>query len=201
MPLPPPDAERSPLHHRRYDFHGYERSDGLWDIEGRITDTKSYDFPNAWRGTIHVGEALHDMQVRLTINRDMEVINAEASIDDSPFAICPSITPNIKRVIGLKIGIGWRAGLRKVMGRTEGCTHLVEMLGAMGTVAFQTLSSERSKQREQQPQQEEKEKSPPPLLGSCHAFAPDSEVVRQLWPDFWTGADKSAPGEEKGKEQ
>ena len=181
MPLPPPAPGRKPLHQRYYTFQGYARDDGLWDIEGQITDSKSYDFPNAWRGTIRAGEKLHDISARLTIDRQMEVRDATASIDSSPFAICPAITPNITRIIGLKIGKGWRAGLRQAMGKTAGCTHLVEMLGAMGTVAFQTLSAQRAAQKQTN------RTTPPLLLGSCHAFAPESPVVKELWPDFRAG--------------
>ena len=42
MPLPPP-VPRQSAHLREVRFEGYERDDGLWDIEGRITDVKPYD--------------------------------------------------------------------------------------------------------------------------------------------------------------
>ena len=32
------------LHFRRIDMRGYRRSDGLFEVEGRVTDRKSYDF-------------------------------------------------------------------------------------------------------------------------------------------------------------
>ena len=40
---------REAQHFRNYAFGGYRRADGLFDIEGRMTDTKSYAFPNDWR--------------------------------------------------------------------------------------------------------------------------------------------------------
>src|SRR3546814_16324152 len=45
MPLSPP-VERTCLHNRTYDFQGSQRADGLWDLEGRIVDTKTYPFAN-----------------------------------------------------------------------------------------------------------------------------------------------------------
>src|SRR3546814_11508950 len=71
MPLSPP-VERTCLHNRTYDFHGYQRADGLWDIEGRIVDTKSYPFANQDRGEIPPGEALHDMALRLPNQGDFK---------------------------------------------------------------------------------------------------------------------------------
>ena len=57
MPLDPP-AERERLHTRRYEFDGYRRADGLWDIEGHMTDTKTYTFKNDYRGEVLAGEPL-----------------------------------------------------------------------------------------------------------------------------------------------
>ncbi len=64
---------RTPLHLRNIECHGYRRSDGLFDIEGRVTDSKTYDFPNDFRGHIKAGENIHDMSLRLTLNQDLVI--------------------------------------------------------------------------------------------------------------------------------
>ncbi|WP_417455538.1 DUF2889 domain-containing protein [Kiloniella sp.] len=206
MPLSPA-TRRKNLHQRRYDFQGYEREDGQWDIEGRITDVKSYPFDNQFRGTIKAGEALHDMWIRLTVDINFVVQDIEACIDDSPYSVCPSITPNFQKVIGLKVGPGWRAAIRRAVGGTEGCTHLVEMLGAMATVTFQTLYPAMIKHQEKL--KENQESAPPEnkgqegegegkasnrlgkrpgIIDTCHAYSSDGEIVKQEWPDFYTGS-------------
>ncbi|WP_340116899.1 DUF2889 domain-containing protein [Pelagibius sp. 7325] len=183
MPLSPP-VERNCLHNRTYDFQGYQRADGLWDIEGRIVDTKTYPFANHDRGEIAPGEALHDMSIRLTIDEDFKVHDIEAVTDFSPFTLCPDITPNFKRMIGSEIRSGWTLQVRKTLGGVEGCTHLVDLLNAMATVAFQTLYPVRAaKAAKRQPGER------PGLLNTCHAFAPDSPIVKRSWPDFYTGKD------------
>jgi hypothetical protein len=45
MPLPVTDVERELRHTRRVRYEGYRRADGLWDIEGHLTDIKSHDNP------------------------------------------------------------------------------------------------------------------------------------------------------------
>ncbi len=192
MPLPPPPVERTKLHNRIYDFQGYQRADGLWDIEGRIVDTKTYAFANDFRGEILPGEALHDMWIRLTIDEDFVVHDIEAVTDDSPFAICPSAAPSLKQVIGCQIMTGWRQQVRKQIGAAEGCTHLIEMLGAMATVAFQTLYPVRAKKAGARKPGEK-----PGLLNSCYAFRSDSPVVRKSWPDFYSGPDKPLEGAQR----
>ncbi len=54
MPLSPP-APREPIHPRHVVCSGFRRADGLWDIEGHLTDVKSYDFDSRSRGTVAAG--------------------------------------------------------------------------------------------------------------------------------------------------
>ena len=97
MPLSEP-AARKLAHTRVVTCRGYGREDGLWDIEGRIVDTKPYRFQNRDRGGwIEADEALHDMSIRLTVSLDLEVIDAEAVIDASPFNYGRALRKNLKR--------------------------------------------------------------------------------------------------------
>ena len=50
MALSEPDYPREHWHTRRVECFGYRRGDGMWDIEGHIVDTKTYEFPNQSRG-------------------------------------------------------------------------------------------------------------------------------------------------------
>ncbi len=175
-------TERERLHTRKLSFNGYRRADGLWDIEGHLSDVKSYGFSNAYRGEIEPGEAVHDMWLRVTVGEDFLVQDIEAVTDAGPFQVCPDIAPNFKRMIGVRVGRGWRREVRARLGGTEGCTHLIELLGCLATVAFQTIYPTLVK------------KNPrragigrPPLLDSCHAFRSDGEVVKRLMPDHYTG--------------
>ena len=106
MPLSPP-APREHLHDRDIHCKGYAREDGLWDIEGHITDTKAYDFESDWRGEMKAGRPVHQMWVRLTIDDDMLIHTAEAVTDDGPFPICPNAAPNFDVLAGIRIGPGW----------------------------------------------------------------------------------------------
>ncbi len=189
MPLSP-SAEREHLHTRALDFRGYRRADGLFDIEGHLSDVKSYSFPNDHRGEIKAGEPIHDMWLRVTLDEDMVVRDIEAVTDSGPYGVCPAVTPNFKRMIGQRMAAGWRRAVREKVGGVEGCTHLAEMLVAMGTVAFQTLYPYLVKRRAAQPRS-----GRPPLLNTCHTFRSDGEVARKLWPDYYDGLDADAAPE------
>lgn len=189
MPLSAVDYERTPIHTRRVICNGFRRSAGLWDIEGQIVDTKSYPFENVDRGLIDVGDALHDMSLRMTVTDHYEIVAVEAVTDHSPYRICPAITPNFQRLVGLTIGPGFTRKVRQLLGGIQGCTHLVELLGPMATTAIQTiapiLSRENStKEGEPAPVTGSRPDGRPALLGTCHAYAPTSPIVARLWPEF-----------------
>ena len=67
MPLSP-SVEREPIHTRTVVCRGFRRADGLWDIEGHLTDIKSYDFESQFRGTVTSGTPVHQMWLRLTVD-------------------------------------------------------------------------------------------------------------------------------------
>lgn len=183
MPLSAP-AERTLLHLRDIELRGYEREDGLFDIEASLSDTKDYGYTNPGRGWIEPGEKLHGMWIRLTIGLDMVIRSCEAVTDHSPFDICPQATRNFANLAGLKIGPGFNKAVNERVGGVLGCTHLREVLAQVATVAYQTLNpSRRAKATEKT--QIESAKAPngrPAIIGTCLAYAPDSPVVAMRWP-------------------
>ena len=184
MPLSKP-ASRELAHTRVVTCHGHKREDGLWDIEGRIVDTKPYRFPNHDRGGwIEADEALHDMSVRLTVNLQLEVIDAEAVIDASPYNYCKCVAPIARNLIGLQIAPGWTNKSKTAMGRNKGCTHLSELLGPVATTAIQTIASEKMKR-----DRDSNNSRSSYFIDSCHSLSSDSPVVKMHWPDQYNGTD------------
>lgn len=187
-----PPVEREAQHFRNYAFGGYRRADGLFDIEGRMTDTKSYAFPNDWRQTIEAGEPLHDMLIRLTLDEEFVIRDVECVTAAGPYEICPAITPAFAALKGERIGRGWSRVLREKFGGRHGCVHHVEMLRAMATVAFQTLygwqgrrKREAGLDKEGPPSGEATAGRKPGFIDSCHALASDGDVVRTQYPQFY----------------
>lgn len=186
MPLSAP-AARERLHRRAIDIQGYQREDGLFDIEAHLTDTKDYGFPSEDRGWIERDEPLHGMWVRLTVGEDMVIRSCEAATDFSPFAMCPQAAPNFARLAGVRIGPGFNRAVKERVGGVLGCTHLREVLSQMATVAFQTLYPVRRRREIAAEAAGQASQARPPMIGTCLAYAPDSPVVRRRWPQFAEG--------------
>ena len=128
MPLSAPSV-RKPLHNREISCKGFHRSDGLWEIEGRLTDRKNYSFENETRGTVNAGDPVYDMWIRITLDDNLLIINVEAATDASPYSICPDITKNFNRLKGITIGPGWRRLVQSRLGELMAVHILLNSLG------------------------------------------------------------------------
>lgn len=194
MPLSPA-APRTHLHDRVISISGYEREDGLWDIEGHLVDTKTYGFENRWRGHVAPGTPVHQMWVRLTIDDKRTIIACEAATDHSPFEICPSITPAFAALKDIRIGPGWMRQVRALVGGRKGCTHIIEMMAQMATVAFQTMGARRHTDTAEKSGDESaapSQKRRPLFIDSCHAWAADGDTVKTFFPEFYASPASNA---------
>ncbi|MEJ1369101.1 MAG: DUF2889 domain-containing protein, partial [Candidatus Sedimenticola sp. (ex Thyasira tokunagai)] len=75
---------------------------------------------------------------------------------------------------------GWMREVRARVGRTLGCTHLVELLGPLATTAYQTMHWEQEKRDRSQ-----EGRSKPKVINTCHAMADDGPIVERQWPEFY----------------
>lgn len=181
MSLPAPAARRH-MHTRRIQCEGFEREDGLWDIEARIVDTKTYEVTEPYRGTRAAGMHVHDMELRLTLDREMVVKDIEVSTNDAPYQPCFTVAPAYKGLIGARIGAGWRKAVNENVGGTRGCTHLRELLMPAATVAFQTMGSWPKEGEVATEDKPSRAAAKPYFLDGCKAWASDGEVVARLFP-------------------
>ena len=178
MPLPPP-APRKHLHTRTIVCQGFEREDGLFDIEAQIVDQKTYDVQEPLRGHRAAGMPVHDMQVRLTLDQDKVVRDIEVTTNSAPYEPCPEVAPAYRRLIGAQVGSGWRKAVVEAVGRTKGCTHITELLMPVATVAFQTMGSWKTAA--------ENPAEKPYFIDGCHAWRSEGTVVERLYPMHYAG--------------
>jgi hypothetical protein len=184
MPLTDP-AARAPIHKRAIEINGYRRDDGLFDIEATLADTKSYVFTTVERGGIPVGDRLHGMAMRLTVDETLTIVACEAAMDDTPYRLCPEVAPNFSRLAGLRIGRGFTKAAAERVGGPEGCTHLRELLAQMATVAFQTVAPLRRASGSADVTKSRDVTSL--LIDSCYAYSAKGDLVRRRWPEFYQG--------------
>ena len=177
---------RKHLHTRTIRCEGFERDDGLWDIEARIIDTKTHSTVEPFRGAREAGAHVHDMELRLTLDREMVVKDIEVSTNEAPYNPCFTVASAYKGLVGAKIGGGWRKAVNEAVGGTKGCTHLKELLMPAATVAYQTMGSwpkAKDAQGEAKPVPMAGDPGAKPyFLDGCKAWSTHGEVVAKLYP-------------------
>jgi hypothetical protein len=179
MPLPVTDVERELRHTRRVRYEGYKRADGMWDIEAHLTDLKNHDF-HLKTGVRRAGLPVHEMWLRITIDRGMNVLAAAASSDAVPYpGGCESVAPGYGKLVGLNLRKNFRKGVVELFGGVKGCTHITEMLAGLPTAAIQTFAGEMPEEREGGAQ--------PFQLDQCQALETTGETVRQWYPKWYRG--------------
>jgi hypothetical protein len=184
MPLPKA-AARKLLHTREIRCCGYERDDGLWDIEGVITDVKSYSFETIDRGLVPAGVPIHEMHVRLTVDDDLKVVDIEASSELTPFKICPQIAGGVKKLIGARVASGWTRLVQERIGGVAGCTHIMQLiLGPLATTVYQTIYPAMAKRKRDAGIPEDNQ-SKPGWLDSCHGWSSSEDMVKERFPKFY----------------
>lgn len=180
MPLPTPQ-ERELQHTRQVTFRGYKRKDGLWDIEGEMSDKKAYFFEIEHERSWEIGEPIHDMSIRLTLDESLVVHDIAVSMDSAPHGECPKAQLTMKKMIGCSIMSGWRKSIDLNLGGIHGCTHLRELLYSMATAAIQTIPASFNVP----------EGRPPIHLGKCLAWSFEGEAIKVHYPKFVGWQDKS----------
>ena len=176
MPLSPP-RPRTARHQRRVNYQGYERDDGLWDIEGELHDSKMHDAPSFRdAGRRRAGEPIHHMWLRVTVNRQLVVQAIDVAMDTHPLKDCPQAQPALQSMVGCSMARGWRQAIQKNLGGVASCTHLRELLFNLATAAFQSVPAVFSSANEDEP---------PRHLGQCTGWDFHGNGVKEYFPQFY----------------
>jgi hypothetical protein len=177
MPLSPP-APRTAQHIRRVNYHGYQREDGLWDIEGELHDSKCFDLVGRQLNLTArpAGAPIHHMWLRVTVNTDLVVQAIESAMDTHPLQDCPQAEAALQSMVGCCMARGWRQAIQKNLGGVASCTHLRELLFNLATAAFQSVTGIFSSQDPNEA---------PRHLGQCTGWDFQGQGVKEYYPQFY----------------
>ncbi|WP_077003014.1 DUF2889 domain-containing protein [Variovorax sp. KK3] len=176
---------REELHVRRIDFCGFRRSDGLYEVEARLTDRKPKAFrPPSGTRVVPAGEPIHDHGLRVVFDADMVIREVVTNIRAFPYRECEHGGDALQALVGLRIGPGWNGELRKRLPAADTCTHLKEMMVPLASAAYQAMYSVWTDRTG-----EVDANGRPRKIDSCYAYGASRELVLQQWPAFHRPAD------------
>jgi hypothetical protein len=199
MPLPSPDCPRTPIHTRSVRIEGFRRADGALDLEAELLDVKPHDVA-LYSGTRPGGEPIHLMRLRVTVDDEFDVLDAIAVSDAVPYrGECETVAPDYRRLVGLNLLRGFRAGVRERLGGVAGCTHLSELAQVLPTAAVQALAGDEQYQRKIA-ERDGGEVQRPMTIDRCHGWRSDGPVVERHFPMFYRSGRAATAVEESRKE-
>jgi len=162
---------RKALHTRQMTCTGYEREDGLWEVEGRLSDVRTWTQDNTFGAHQRApGEPVHLMSLRLTIDNDFTIVGAEAVTHQAPYTDCDGINSRYDQLVGLKIASGFTQAVKTLFRGALSCTHLTDLLGPMATTALQSIRPVLSRRRFAAGEPPLDDGPNPNQLDSCHGL-------------------------------
>ncbi|CAN5523251.1 hypothetical protein BH09PSE5_BH09PSE5_37280 [soil metagenome] len=176
---------RHEMHSRHIEMRGYGRSDGLYEVEGRVTDRKPHEFrsPNGVK-VVPAGAPIHDMGVRVVFDAALTVRDIGSFTSSAPYGDCINGGERLASLVGLRMAAGWGGEVRKRLSGPLACTHLMELLLPMATTAYQALTMLRAGQPDKLDPD-----GKPVKIGSCYAYGSEHVLVMHRWPEHYTGPD------------
>lgn len=182
MPLPPPAARRH-VHTRKVQCEGFFREDGLWEVEATMIDLKPFAHTDWERGPRRPEDPVHHMSIRLTVDRNLVVVEAHGAMADVPYFTCHDVPPRMEALVGVRLGSGWRNELKARLGRKESCTHMVELIGPAITTLYQSMSY-REPPDDGAAHDAKTNPEKPYFLDGCYSWRLDGPIVAKHFPTF-----------------
>ena len=142
MPLLPSDPTRVLTPRRAIDVQAYARTDGLWEVDARISDVKTREVPCA-DGPRPAGAPLHDLLLRLVVDTQLNIVAAGAESLAVPYpGHCDQHGDSYGQLAGLNLMQGFRQAVRERLGGALGCTHLTELTDVLPTAVIQAFAGD-----------------------------------------------------------
>ena len=193
MFFPPSTSRRVLKHSRVISIEAYARDDNLWDIDARISDTKTNPTQLA-SGVRPAGEPIHDLGLRISINTDFDIVDAQAVSSRHPYpGYCNAITPDYTKLVGLNLLKQFRHEVQVRMGGNRGCTHITELVQILPTAALQAFAGDVLKINDvatgSKPDAAMQQQTKQPFqLDRCHALKLDGGAVATYYPRWYKPA-------------
>jgi hypothetical protein len=189
MALPTAARERQLKHRRSIEVDIYACSNGLWEVDARISDARTGPTPMA-TGMLPAGQPIHDMLLRLVVDERFNVIDAGAQTTAMPYpGECERYGDAYARLKGLNLMKGFRQAVKERLGGVLGCTHITELTQVLPTAVVQAFAGEvidtrGDSDRSRQPFQ----------IDRCHALRADGPTVQTYYPRWYRAGGVPAHG-------
>ena len=172
--------QKPPVHERRLEFKTFALEDNRIVVEGWLKDDR---FVPRYHldGSVSPPGKVHRICVRLLLGGwPLSILDAEAEMPFVPYDECLTTQDTVKKAIGLTITHGYGDEVIERLGGVKGCTHMVQLIIAMGNAALHGYWSHRLQNRRPLPDTPEEIPELDYVIDSCQLWQKDGPLMQRI---------------------
>lgn len=183
------------IHSRNIQVNCFETGDTYILVEGWLTDERFSPAVLYSTGETRDPGVFHHMAATMAVSiHDLTIISVEADMPVVPVETCREIKDCVQKLVGLQIRHGFTDTVRLLIGYTEGCVHLMNLILAMGSAAIQGAGTYFTRKRDgvpaKMPAGTDMDRSV--LVNTCWLWREDGPLMRIM-----KGAQVTGTGEKR----
>jgi len=168
------------IHTRDIQLATYTHKDSRVIVHGVLKDRRYIRVFDV-TGAVKEPGIIHNMDVKLLIKSDPLMIeDAEAKMLHVPMNECHTTLDTMEKLIGVEIKSGFSKNIRNLMGGEKGCTHLCQLVIAMGQEIVHGWLTQKRKNKSSMPKNIESFTEKEFLIDSCRMWTRQGPKVKQL---------------------
>ena len=137
------------IHGRNIQVTCFETDENFLIVEGSLQDERFFPCRILSTGETRGPGVFHHMTAVMEISLpDLTILSVTAEMPVIPTPMCGQIVDSVQKVVGLQIKHGFTDTVRLLIGYTEGCVHLMNLILAMASAAIQGAGAYYTRMRE-----------------------------------------------------
>ncbi len=168
------------IHTRDIQLATYPHTGSRVIVHGVLKDERYIRIFDVTGAVIEPG-IIHHMDVKLLIKPDPLMIeDAEAKMIQVPMTECTTTLDTIEKLKGLEIKSGFSKNIRDIMGGKKGCTHLCQLVIAMGQEIVHGWLTQKRKDNSSMPKDLDNFSEKNFLIDSCRLWTRQGPKMKSL---------------------
>lgn len=169
-----------PVHERTLEFRTFALENEKIVVEGWLKDDRLVPRYHL-DGRLSPPGKVHRICVRLLLGGEpLSILDAEAEMPIVPHDECCATQETVKKIIGLAITHGYGEEILERLGGVKGCTHMVQLIMAMGNAALHGYWSHKLRNRRPLPETPEEIPELDFVIDSCQLWKKGGPLIKRL---------------------
>jgi len=171
---------KTQIHTRDIQLATYDHTDSRIIVHGVLKDQRYIKVFDVTGAVLSPG-IIHHMDVKLLVKPDpLFIEDAQAQMIKVPMTACTSTLDTMEKLKGLEIKSGFSKRIRAIMGGEKGCTHLCQLILAMGQEIVQGWLTHKRKDNSPVPKNLDTFSDKRFLIDSCRMWTEQGPKMKNL---------------------